>query len=323
MSRKINIFLYLTIGIVLYSLKESLFLGNDSLSQSTIRIDTGNSNCSNFEKEILINDLYETKGKDGKFDTTIVINTSLIKTHPSLELFNATFSSLRYLHGLPANTPIVITIDGLISKKLYRYQPNDTKENKQRLQEYVRRLRLRFKNDNHVTILHSYDAGLLTINLKMAMEHVDTKFVLVIQHDLSFIHEINYTALMQSMKENPELNIVRFHNRRNIVPQKFYTIEDIKTKKNCTSIFRDEKNGLEFVPQIFSDRNHITSKKYYINLLQMIGDNPRFMEAVMMNSLKKDLGKCREFGQWIYGPLGSGPYIKHLDGKNSNGILSE
>lgn len=315
MRRKLNIFLYLTIGIVCFITKQFFFLENGSLLETTIRIETGNYNCSNNEEK--------NTTKENSFDTTIVINTSLIKTHPSLELFNATFASLRYLRGLPANTPIVITIDGLISKKLYKYQPNDTKENKQRLQEYVKRLRLRFKYESHVTILSSYDAGLLTINLKMAMDHVDTKFVFVIQHDLSFVHEINYNALIQSMKENPDLNIVRFHNRKNIVPQRFYTIENKDIKKKCTSIFRDEKNGLEFVPQVFSDRNHITTKEYYKNMLEMMGDTPRFMETVMLNSLKKDLSKCREFGQWIYGPLGSGPYIKHLDGQHSDGISSE
>lgn len=284
------------------------------------------TDCSNKEEElkkIHNSDLEKKKEIIEKFDTTIIINTSLIKTHPSLELFNATFSSLRFLRGLPTHTPIVITVDGLLSKQLYRYQPNDTEENKQRLQEYVKRLSLRFKNESHVRILHSYDAGLLTVNLKMAMEFVDTKFVFVIQHDLSFIHEINYTALIQSMKENPELNIVRFHNRRNIIPQRFFTIGDIETKTNCTSIFRDEKNGLEFVPQVFSDRNHVTTKKYYEQLLDKIGNKPRFMEAVMLNALRKNPGKCREFGQWIYGPIGSGPYIKHLDGKNSNGVSSE
>jgi hypothetical protein len=255
------------------------------------------------------------------FDTTIVINTSLIKTHPSLEMFNATFDSLRYLHGLPPKTPIVITIDGLLSEKRYKYKPNDNKENKMKLQEYVRRLRLKFKNDKHVTILHSYESGLLTVNLKMAMEHVETKYVFVIQHDLRFIHDVNYTALLRSMEENPDtLNIVRFHQRKNIVASAFKMLKEPEGKKNCTSIFRDEKNGLEFVPQVFSDQNHLTTTKYYKWMLDMMGDSPRFMETVMLNAIAKYPTECRTFGQWLYGPPGSGPYIEHMDGQRSNGL---
>lgn len=257
------------------------------------------------------------------YETTIIINTSLIKTHPSLLMFNASFDSLRYLHGLPPKSPIVITIDGLISEgqKLYHYKPNDTYENKQILQEYVRNLRLKFKDDKHVTILHRYTSGLLTVNLKMAMDFVDTKYVLVLQQDLRFIHDVDYKAMVQSMEDNPEtLHIIRFYTRKNNLSKSQLKIKDEEDKAFCNTIFRDEKNGLEYVPQIWSDQNHFTTKAYYLWMLDALGPSPRFMETVMMKRRWDAVRNCQEFGQWLYGPLGSGPYIEHMDGYNKEEI---
>ena len=259
-------------------------------------------------------------------NTTIIINTSLIKSHPSLDFFNATFDSLRHLKGLPDNIPIIITVDGLIreGQKLYRYQPNDTAENRKRLHEYVMNLRRMFKNDKRVQILQSYDAGLLTLNLAMAMEFVDTKYVLVLQHDLRFIKDVDLTTLMESMEDNPDLlKIVRFNHHRNSLYVDYLKLEDEEDRDFCTAQFFDEKTGLHFVPNKFSDMNHITTKEYYVKLLNDLGPTPRFMETAMMAGSKVDKSRrtCRETGQWLYGEMGSGPYIEHLDGKNMENIL--
>jgi hypothetical protein len=256
-------------------------------------------------------------------ETTIIINTSLIKTHPSLLMFNASFDSLRYLHGLPRKAPIVITIDGLMSEghTHYHYEPNDTYENRQRLQDYVRNLRLKFKGDKHVTILHSYTSGLLTVNLRMAMDFVNTKYVLVVQHDLRFIHDVDYKAMVQSMEDNPEiLNIIRFAHDKNSLHQNYLKLEHVEDKSFCNTIFRDKKNGLEYVPQAFSDQNHFTTKDYYLWMLDRLGPTPRFMETAMMKEGFDEVRNCRKFGQWLYGPEGSGPYIEHLDGYNKEEI---
>jgi len=54
------------------------------------------------------------------------------------------------------------------------------------------------------------DSGLLTFNLEMAMDYVDTKYMLVIQHNLRFIHDVNYTALIRSTEENQDNLIFTF-----------------------------------------------------------------------------------------------------------------
>ena len=259
------------------------------------------------------------------FDATIIINTSLIKTHPSLLMFNATFDSLRHLRGLPPKTPIIITVDGLMSEEsqAFSYEPNDTLENKKRLQQYVSNLRLRFKEDKHVTILTNYDNGLLTVNLQMAMDYVDTKYVIVVQHDLRFILDVDYTALIQSMEDNPEtVKIVRFSSFKNMRYKNWLEIEDKETREFCVHPFYDEKNNITYIPNTFSDQNHITTMEYYVWMMDKLGPSKRFMESAMMQSIDtdKDPKSCRTFGQWLYGPMSSGPWINHLDGQNAEGI---
>ena len=267
----------------------------------------------------------EPDDESESFSTTIIINTSFIKTHPSLLMFNATFDSLRHLHGLPPKTPVVITVDGLIPEGAhsYHYISNDSEENRETYQEYVRNLRLKFKKDKHVTILTNYNFGLLTVNLRMAMDFVDTKYVLVIQHDLKFLRDVDYAGLIQSMEDNPEtLKIVRFSKRPNTAYPAWLRIENEETKEYCTQPFHDEKNNMTFVPQVFSDQNHVTTKEYYLWMLDKLGPTKRFMENAMMYSIdvEKDPKSCRTYGQWLYGPLRSGPWIQHMDGHGTERI---
>ena len=117
-------------------------------------------------------------------DTSIIILSSLIPTHPSIRIINETFNSLsEMLIGLPPNTPIFISIDGLPWDK-------DTPENSNRLYGYVEQLRRRFIHDNHnVEILYNIIHGHISGSIKVALELVETKFIYVIQHDLKFLYK--------------------------------------------------------------------------------------------------------------------------------------
>mmetsp|Transcript_6421 Transcript_6421/g.9408 ORF Transcript_6421/g.9408 Transcript_6421/m.9408 type:complete len:132 (-) Transcript_6421:642-1037(-) len=58
------------------------------------------------------------KGGEGAPDTSIIILSSLIPTHPSIKMINDTFNSLSMmLDGIPFNTPIHISVDGLPIEK--------------------------------------------------------------------------------------------------------------------------------------------------------------------------------------------------------------
>lgn len=229
------------------------------------------------------------------FDSTVVITSSLIPTHPNMTILNSTYHSLNMLQGLRNGFPVLVTVDGLDPAR------SDNEENKKRLQEYVRNMRFTFRK-NGVKILTSYTYGHLTNSLKMAVELVDTEYVYVIQHDFPFVKPINHTALVASMRDNPQLQIVRFNKKRN---QKMIGPGcDVKI----------HSHGMDYVLNKWSDNNHFTTKKYYVDMLGRLGPTPRAPESPMMYAQGSN---CSLFGQYLYGGVGDGPYIKHLDGRNT------
>eukprot|EP00563_Minutocellus_polymorphus_P003709 CAMPEP_0181029696 /NCGR_PEP_ID=MMETSP1070-20121207/5335_1 /TAXON_ID=265543 /ORGANISM="Minutocellus polymorphus, Strain NH13" /LENGTH=288 /DNA_ID=CAMNT_0023107021 /DNA_START=1778 /DNA_END=2644 /DNA_ORIENTATION=- len=231
------------------------------------------------------------------YDSSIIITSSIIPTHPNIAIINKTLHSLEMLQGLPDGSPIFVTVDGLDPAK------SDNTENRQRLQDYVRNLRLNFRNDDRVKILTSYTFGHLTNSLKMAIELVDTKYVYVVQHDFPFSKPINHTALVESMKKNPLLHIVRFNKRKNAK----------MAGPGCDVVVHS--SGIDFVLNKWSDNNHFTTKNYYFDMLERLGPSPRAPESPMMYAQNSN---CSLFGQYLYGGVGYGPYIEHLDGRNTD-----
>ena len=243
------------------------------------------------------------KGGEGAPDTSIIILSSLIPTHPSIKMINDTFNSLSMmLDGIPFNTPIHISVDGLPIEK-------NIPDNIHRLHEYVKSLRLRFNNNPYVTIINNYEHGHLSNSIGVALEVVQTEFVYVLQHDLMFIKHINHTALIKTMRERPsEVQIVRFGVRIR---------QGMPYQADCKNGSYIESNGINLERGKWSDHNHFTTKAYYEKLLADIGPKNRFPEAPMMQKAKiKGKKDCSYIFQYLYN-MKDGPFIKHLDGKKT------
>jgi len=253
-------------------------------------------------------------------DTSIIILTSLIPSHPSLEILNQTFDSLSYLDGIPCNAPIYISVDGLPKRKF-------TPENIERLHDYVRALRRRFSTYKHVKILNNYMHGHINNNIRWALEVVETKFVYVLQHDFMFIKRINHTGLIEAMKTHPDnLQIIRFSKYKNEGNRIGYLAKECHA--NDTHISGSSTlwhNQIRFNLRKWSDNNHLTTKAYYEKVLEIIGPVPRAPEHVVMkwkshvkdnwtNYVKVE-NVCYFIHQFVINE-GQGPYIEHLDGRN-------
>jgi len=260
-----------------------------------------NRNCSPITTSTIVNTTEESS------DTTIIILSSLIPTHPSIHLINKTFNSLSpMLLGLPINTPKLISVDGLPSKK-------NTPENIHKLHEYVKQLRLRFQNDLHVSILNNYEHGHLSNSIRVALEMVKSEFIYVLQHDFSFIKPVNHTAIIASMRASPQdIQIVRFPYKSALVGS--------SPGCNVTNI---RTHGIEYSLGKWSDNNHFTTKVYYEKVLLDVGSSGRFIEAPMMfkgtkiRNRKSDiLESCSYAHQWVYN-FRYGPFLEHLDGRHT------
>jgi hypothetical protein len=155
--------------------------------------------------------LVAIKSKDNErehhADTSVIITSSLIPSHPSIEMINKTMHSLKYLSGLSPASPIFIAVDGLPAA---RASTNNTK----RLAQYVALLNSTYADQSNIAIVpsdvHLHVAG----SVNSVLHLVKTKFVYVLQHHFPFRREINHTAIVKSMREYPKiLRCVRFYYR--------------------------------------------------------------------------------------------------------------
>mmetsp|Transcript_8594 Transcript_8594/g.11867 ORF Transcript_8594/g.11867 Transcript_8594/m.11867 type:complete len:231 (-) Transcript_8594:31-723(-) len=220
-------------------------------------------------------------------------------------MINDTFNSFSMLNGLAPSTPVYISVDGLPMTKI-----ND--DSIHRLNEYVKSLRKRFQNEPRVTILNNYEMGHISNSIRVSLEMVKTKYIYVVQHDFKFLKLVNHTALTKSMRENPEILIVRFGKRN--------TGDSVNSVCNESNYI--EANGLKFTRGAWSDNNHFTTKAYYYQLLAQIGPSSRPPEAPMMyqgghiHESKPSDRNCSFAYQYVYN-LKDGPYIEHLDGRHT------
>lgn len=154
-----------------------------------------------------------TQPKKGFCDskTTIIVTSNLIPTHPSIEILNETMSSLRLLKGLCPTAPLVITVDGLNAPKAAHQREQ------QRWDQYVQNLQNAYGALPHVTLLVSPVHLHLGGSLANAMyKAVKTERIMVIQHDIPFVQQVNWTALVRAMDSLPDqLRLVRFNHRVN------------------------------------------------------------------------------------------------------------
>ena len=240
-------------------------------------------------------------------DTSIVILSSLIPTHPAITMINDTFNSFStMLDGLPSNTPIFISVDGLRAKDL-------NTNNLEKLQLYIENLRERFRENPHVAILNNPSHGHISNSIRRALQMVTTRFIYVVQHDFKFIKYINHTSIVKSMREYPgELQIVRFPMRP--------ISDNSRIRSDCKKVV--EYNNIPFTAGPWSDNNHLTTKRYYDELLQSIGPAGRPPEAPMMKHAKEAGANCTTYHQYLYNVWLS-PFLTHLDGRLTKPLSPE
>jgi hypothetical protein len=141
-------------------------------------------------------------------DTSIVITSSLIPTHPSVRMINDTIHSVyRHLIGLHSQSPLFIMVDGI--------KPGASNEDRIRFAQMISNLEGNF---THSTVIYPTERKGLTRMFKQAVEDtVQTPFMYILQHDLMFISDIKHTAMVKTMKEYPDLlRVVRFNKYRNV-----------------------------------------------------------------------------------------------------------
>jgi hypothetical protein len=265
-------------------------------------------------------------GDDDDHETALIILSSLVPTHPSLDMLEETMASFSLLEGLSPNAPIFIMVDRMPSyasaKASRLLSPEARLEDERRLEQYVHALYKKFYGPTstaaaeeyqhprpyrnvHIIVnaLHQHIGGSVAKGMSLLNFPNRTKFVYNIQHDFKFARPVNHTAVVKSLKEFPDLiHMIRF-NKKKIIRQRGCNMNN--TTMSLNDIHLEPTHG-------WSDNNHIASVAYYKDLLTMVSSLERPLEFPMQVNAGIN---CSAFAQHMYGTNGDPAVLEHLDGR--------
>lgn len=227
---------------------------------------------------------------------TAIITASLSPTHPSIHIIRETIESLGTIPMILAHDHTDTLNDGRYAK----YFEN--------LIEYVK--------DKPIQIVWRTSRGHLTGNIRNALQHVTTKYVLIVQHDLPFRTAINFSSIVEDM-EAASLKYVRFNRFPNLPIQWDGEHYDI-----WGHVIKLQNSYIRTMS--WSDNNHIASLDYYNDLVMKECKDGNYMDQQIFPRIKELCkGKSHEerlkvhekYGTWVYGAINDPPAIKHTDGR--------
>ena len=240
-------------------------------------------------------------------ETSILITANLIPTHPSIHMINQTLLSVfQHAKGLGTiqDVPIIMGMDGL--------KEDASEDDARRFKEYLHNFQQAFPR---AKIVAQNKSNGISWNVYHALQQVTTKYLYCIQHDMPFIADINHSAIVKTMEQYPTvLRIVRFNLRANM-PKR-------SNRGGCwgeNGPIYPNINGVSFTKTPgWSDNNHFTTVDYYHDIFaNIITSQYRYqpMEFRMHGHARRV--NCTLWGPYLYGAIGDGPFISHLDGRNT------
>lgn len=227
--------------------------------------------------------------KYNKSSYSVIITASSVISHPSIEFIKCTIESLKHIH-ITNNTPIILAHD----------DSDDL-----RYKEYLKRLREYISDKQNIKIIIRKPHGGLSENIRNALKYINTKYILIVQHDFPFIRDIEIENIIEDMESNPELKYVRFNKRANI---KF-------SSNAINNLFGKELKSHNYTytrTPSWSDNNHLCKTNYYRNLI-LKGCKRNCMESRLMFKQKTEKDH-RKYGAYLLGKKNEPAYIYHTDG---------
>jgi hypothetical protein len=224
---------------------------------------------------------------------SIIITCSHIQSHPSIEVVQKTIESIKNMLTIPPNTTYILAHDSGDSVAYNTYLHS--------LQNYI-------KSMPNTRIVKLEQKGYLTGNIKNALRHVDSKYILIVQHDFPFVKEVNIVNVIKDMDTNPTLKHIRFNKRKNLK-----TGSDALNNLFGHEVHDGLYNTYTRTPS-WSDNNHICLTSYYKDIVLRDGGS-RFPETSLIT--KSTCEKIHNvYGTYLYGPVGHDMVIHHIDGKH-------
>jgi len=234
-------------------------------------------------------------------DTTAIVCTSPIPSHPDTRIIDETIASIR--HHLP-DAEIILQIDGV------REEQKDRAED---YEEYTSRVLWKclhqWKNVLPVVFQeHMHQSGMARETLDL----VKTPTILYVEQDTPLVtdYEIPLKDLTKII-EDGDSNVIRFHFEAQI------------PKEHSHMMLGPEKRHPELMRTVqWSQRPHLASTAYYRRIIfEIFSSDSRsfiedYMHGVVHNGYIKDgLGSWHQHKLHIYNPEGNIKRSYHTDGR--------
>lgn len=234
-------------------------------------------------------------------DITVIIPTSVIRSHPSTAIIDETISNVR--HHLP-DSEIIIQIDGIRDEQLHRKKDYDEYKNRilwKCLHEWTNVLPIVFDEHSHQTTM-----------MKKTIDLVKTRFLLYVESDTPLVIDepIDWEVCMDFMNRG-RANTIRFHH------------EGVIPKEHGHLMFGIDGEGPFMGTCQWSQRPHLSFTSYYRDVVLPISWDKTFLEDQFHGIVSEDYkllpnnGGFEKHKLWIYHP--NNKNIKrsyHLDGRN-------
>lgn len=221
---------------------------------------------------------------------TVVIAASFIPSHPSINVIKETINSLKYISE-DQNFPIILAHDFSNNAKYIEYVDN--------LVNYI-------SNDNRIIFKMRDTHGHLVGNIKNIIDLINTKYILMMQHDLPFIREFEIAKIIEDLELYPQVKHLRFNKRHNLK----------KAWDSTSDIFGDQLIGKNYSytrTPAWSDQNHLCLTSYYKDIVLKESKDGTFMENTLYKKPSTENGH-KKYGTYLFGEYNASPTIKHTDG---------
>ena len=182
----------------------------------------------------------------------IIITASPIPSNPSTEIMDKMIQSLSLLQ-VPGGTKIILAHD----------YPQPESKIKDAYFDYYEKLKNKYKNRENFVITMADKYGHISGNIRNAFNHVDSRYVLVLQHDFIFVRDVDINLIIQDMGANPQLKHVRFNKRSNRALGGDYDNYSVKVFNR----FNVSANYEYTSTPCWSDINHISPTSYYRDVI--------------------------------------------------------
>ncbi len=239
----------------------------------------------------------------------VIITASPIKSHPSTKHIDETIKSLGNLL-LPENTKIILAHDSHGNSELTNSYL-----------KYLEDLKQKYSKNSNFIVTVREKHGHLTGNIRNAFNYVDSKYVLIVQHDFPFIRTVDIVKVIKDMDNNPKLKNIRFNKRKNVEDHC-----DKITMNRSINIFNNYnvRGNYEYVSTpCWSDNNHISPSQHYRDIILKECRDSTAMELVLYPKLQKIyipgneseyLSTHEKYGTFLFDKLNAETVIFHSDG---------